>query len=173
MDYQEYRRRRLNTEEREAILRLDMLGRSFGVAVDKLEGRLKGVKNVKRDLGMMKYILRHLLEGATEDVPADQLEQTLRQSRDYRLNIERVSVQRPHEECVMPIEDEWQFVSLALEARCQMCLPSARDAKECRLRAMLRRYVDEPDPGCLTGCGYCRVRLDPDHGGRMNKQKTV
>ena len=53
MDYHEYKKRRLRNEERLAVMQLDMLGRSFQDAVHVLEERLKNVKGVKRDAGMV------------------------------------------------------------------------------------------------------------------------
>jgi hypothetical protein len=171
MDYSEYAKRRLRAEERMAILKLDMLSRSFGGAVDALEKKLEGVKGVKRDLGMMRHIITRFMEEALKEVPADQVAQLLRQSRDYRLSLERLNVNAHHDEYVIGQEDVWQMIHITLDARCSICLASGTEAKNCGVRKLLRKYMDEPDPGCLSGCGYAGV--DVADSKLMNRQERL
>lgn len=165
-------RKRLRSDERKAIMHLDMLGRSFGTAIGMMESRLEGVPYVKRDIGMLKYICMRLVSAALEDESADTVAQILRQSRDFELHLERVSPVRRYEECVMPLEDEWQFVHICLESRCGICMKTDAEARNCEIGRLLRRYVDEPDPG-LMGCGFMGCDLSDGDGLRMNKQKRL
>ena len=171
MDYKEYARRRLRAEERMAILKLDMLSRSFGSVVDALDKKLEGVKGVKRDLGMMRHILTRFMEESLRDVPADQAAQLLRQSRDYRMSLERISAIPRPQEYVIGQEDVWQMIHITLDARCGICLKSGAEARNCGVRKLLRKYMDEPDPGCLTDCGYAGA--DVNDSKFMNKQERL
>lgn len=171
MDYQEYKRRRLKGEERLALMQLDMLARSFDAAANDLKDRLAGYKWMKRDLGLMRRTCMHLMEEAVRDVPRDALELVLRQSRDYRLGLVRWSPIRREEEIVMPLSDEWQFVDIAMSERCATCLKTEAESKACELRALLRRYVDEPDPEFMS-CGYVGMQVG-ECKGRMNKPKKI
>lgn len=171
MDWAEYNKRRLRNEERLAVMQMDMLERSFDAALDTLSDRLSGVKGVKRDRGMIKFICRRLLEAALGDCPEDLAAQILRQSRDYCLGLERKSVTRRQEECVMPLCDEWQFIHIALDARCGLCMLDEAGCRACGVRQLLRRYCDEPEPGSLTACGFQGCDLS-DHK-RIGRQERL
>lgn len=174
MDYGEYSKRRLKNEERMGVMMLDMLTRSYGDAVNALGDRLKDVKYVKRDSALLSSICKRLIKAVFETAPgtpADLAAQIIRQSRDFHLVIERKAVVRRQDECVMPIADEWQFVQITLDARCSICLKDDRQCRECGVRKLLRRYLDEPDPGCLSGCGYSGVKLSDSK--QLNKQERL
>lgn len=171
MDYKDYAARRLRPEERMGIMQLDMLSRSFRLATCDLSKRLEGYRYLNRDLGAVQSACRRLIEYAAQNVDQGALDQVLRQSRDYALGLERIAVARKEEEVVMPMSDEWQFVSVVLDSRCGMCLKSGTESRQCRVRALLRRYVDEPDPGTL-GCGYAGCQLAND-GEKINRQEKI
>lgn len=171
-EYREYARRTLRNEERQAVMHLDMLAGSFFNAVEKLRGRLKGDRNLNRDVGMMGWICKRLVREAIRDVEPDVARQILRQSRDYELGLTRKQVVQRHEEVIMPLEDEWQFVHIALESRCKTCLNDANGCRDCALRKLLRRYADEPEPGALTPCGYMGLDV-ADNVKRMTKQERL
>lgn len=174
MDYSEYKKRRLNNAERLAVMQIDMLARSFDNAIGVLEGRLSGVKGVKRDAGMLRYICRRLVREAIETapgVPADIAAQILRQSRDFRFGLERISPVRKMEECVMTLEDEWQLIQITLDSRCKLCLKDGEECRRCKIRALLRKFVDEPEPGSLTECGY--MGCDLSDSKKLNKQERL
>lgn len=171
MDYREYAKKRLRNEERVAIMTMDMLARSFEHNVDQLSRRLEGVKNVKRDLGMIRYICDRLMRAAIGDSPAEIAEHLIRQSRDFQLGLERISPVRRMEEVVMPLEDEWQFVHICLESRCGLCLKTGEECRKCGVRKLLRKYVDEPEPGSLTECGF--MGCDLGDSKKLNKQERL
>ena len=174
MDYGEYKKRRLRNEERLAVMQLDMLGRSFEDAGRVLEGRLSKVKGVKRDLGMIRYICKRLVRETLETdpgVPSEITAQILRQSRDFRFGLERISPVRKMEECVMTLEDEWKLIHITLDSRCSLCLKSGEECRRCEIRSPLRKFVDEPEPGSLTECGY--QGCDLSDSKKLNKQKRI
>lgn len=174
MDYAEYKKRRLSQAERMAVMQLDMLQRSFNDAVNALSDRLAGVKGVKRDIGLLNYICRRLVKealtaapGAPEEIAAH----ILRQSRDFQFELKRISPVRKMEECVMPLEDEWNFVHIALDSRCGLCLKTGEECRKCKLRGLLRKYVDEPEPGSMTECGF--MGCDLSDSKKLNKQERI
>ena len=173
MDWAEYNRRRMSNEERAAIMHLDMLERSFGYCVEKLNRRLSGYKWARRDLGMMRSACRRVTEAAMEGCEDSMAAQILRQSRDFRLGLERTGPLRRSEEVVMPLEDEWQLIHICLESRCGLCLMEEGEVKQCKIRALLRRYCDEPEPGTLRGCGYQGCDLSDGSRQRMTKQERL
>lgn len=174
MDYPEYKKRRLRNEERLAVMQLDMLGRSFETAVSALGGRFEQVKNVKRDVGMMKYICNRLVRAALETdpgVPGEIAAQIMRQSRDFRFALERISPVRKMEECVMTLEDEWKLIHITLDSRCKICLKTGEECRKCEVRKLLRKFVDEPEPGSLTECGY--MGCDLSDSKKLNRQERI
>ena len=174
MDYPEYKKRRLRNEERLAVMQIDMLGRSFEDAVRALGGRLEKVKGVKRDLGMVRYICDRLIKETLETdpgVPGEIAAQIIRQSRGFRLSLERISPVRKMEECVMTLEDEWKLIHITLDSRCGICLKVGEECRRCEVRKLLRKFVDEPEPGSLTECGY--QGCDLSDSKKLNKQKRI
>lgn len=168
-NYDEYRRSRMSNDERQGIMTLDMLGRSFDEAAEKLAGRLKSYKYLKRDLGAIRGALLRIRTAALDGVQKDIEETILRQSWDYTLTIARVSPIKPSGNIVMPMEHEWQLISLALDERCGVCLKTDAEARKCELRKLLRHYLNEPEPE-LSACGYMGRELN-DKVKNMNKQK--
>lgn len=173
MDWEAYKRRRMNNEERAAVMHLDMLSRSFEYCLGKLAGRLAGYRYLKRDAAMVKSVCGRLRDAALGENPGELEQQIVRQSRDYRLGLERVSPIRRAEEVVMPLEDEWQLIHICLESRCGLCMMTAGESATCKIRALLRRYCDEPEPGMLRGCGYQGCDLSDGSRTRMNKQERL
>lgn len=170
-DYRDYAARRLRPEERRGIMHMDMLSRSFRLAACDLGRRLDGYRWLNRDLGMVQSACRRIIEHAAQGTDRGALEQVLRQSRDYALGLERIAVARKEEEVVMPMQDEWQLISIVLDARCAVCLKGGAESRQCRVRALLRKYADEPDPGAL-GCGYAGCQLSND-GEKINRQEKI
>ena len=78
--YDEYRRSRMSNDERQGIMTLDMLSRSFDEATEKLAGRLKSYKYLKRDLGAIRGALLRIRTAALDGVQKDIEETILRQS---------------------------------------------------------------------------------------------
>ena len=174
MDYGEYKKRRLRNEERLAVMQLDMLGRSFEDAVRVLEGRLSKVKGVKRDLGMIRYICKRLVRETLETdpgVPSEITAQILRQSRDFRFGLERISPVRKMEECVMTLEDEWKLIHITLDSRCSLCLKSGEECRRCEIRSPLRKFVEEPEAGMLMECGFQGCELSDSK--KLNRQERL
>ena len=170
-DYKDYAARRLRPEERRGIMHMDMLSRSFRLAACDLGTRLADYKYLNRDLGTVQSVCRRLIEHAMENVEPEMRAQVLRQSRDYTLGLERIAAARREEEVVMPMSDEWQFVSIVLDSRCSVCLKSGAESRQCRVRALLRKYADEPDPGAM-GCGYAGCQLSND-ATKINRQAKI
>lgn len=170
-EYKAYAAKRLRPEERNAIMHLDMLNRSFKMAVCDLSKRLEGYKYLKRDIGACSSACRRMIEYATQNCDAEFIAQLLRQSRDYTIGLTRIAAARPEEECVMPLSDEWQFVSIVLDSRCSMCLKSGVESRQCKVRKLLRKYADEPDPGAMA-CGYAGCQLSTDTN-KINKQEKI
>ena len=174
MDYGEYKKRRLRNEERLAVMQLDMLSRSFDDAARVLGGRLEGVKHYKRDVGLVRAICNKLVRAAIETapgVPQDIAAQIIRQSRDFRFGLERISPVRKMEECVMTLEDEWKLIHITLDSRCAICLKTGEECRRCGVRALLRKFVDEPEPGSMTECGYQGCGLSDSK--KLNKQERL
>lgn len=171
MDYQEYARRRLRQNERLAIMQLDMISRSMESATDDLARLLADYNPLKRNVGMHRYICKDIIKHAIKDAPPDTASIILRQSRDYRMSLERVAPTRKEEECVMPLSDEWQFVQIVLDSRCGMCLKDGAECNGCGVRKLLRRYVDEPDPGYASSCGYKGCELNDS--AKINRQERL
>lgn len=161
--YDAYRRSRLSQQERQGVMKLDMLTRSFEKATIDLAARLKGYKYLKRDLGAINGALVRIRKAAMEGVQEDIEKTILRQSWDYMMSIEKCSPIRRPGEIVMPMEDEWQLIELALSERCAMCLKTDAEARKCELRKLLRRYTNEPEPE-LSACGF----MGRDLSGEIN-----
>ena len=102
-DYADYKKRRLNGDERLMIMMLDMIPRTFENAINILTARLQRDRYVKRDVGMVRSICRRLKDEALADQPADIEDIINRQSRDFRTSIERMAPVRKEEEVVMPM----------------------------------------------------------------------
>lgn len=171
MDYPEYKKRRLRNEERLAVMQLDMLTRSFGEAVCALENRLKGYKYTKRDPNCVLSICKKLVREALGESPQDIAAQIMRQSRDFRFALERISPVRKMEECVMTLEDEWKLIHITLDSRCKICLKTGEECRKCEVRKLLRKFVDEPEPGSLTECGY--MGCDLSDSKKLNRQERI
>lgn len=176
MEWREYAKRRLSNDERLAIMEMDMLSRSFAAAMAVLEPRLTagGVKGVKRDMGMLKHICERMLKEALNcqpGVPEEIAAHIVRQSRDFRFALERIAPVRKQEEVVMPLKDEWQFIQIVLESRCAMCLKTPGEVRACQLRALLRKYADEPQPGSMCDCGFMGHVLGDS--SKLSKQERL
>ena len=153
-----YFKTRLRPEERMGVMHMDMLGRSFNVALEDIRGKLEGYEGLEQDVETMRGICLRMVEYALKDQPPETASLILRQSRDFTIGLQRRSPVRKELEVIMPISDEWQFVQAVVESRCSICLLSATDAAKCPVRALLRRYSDEPEPG-FAACGFigCKV----------------
>lgn len=164
---------RIRSDERIAIMALDMLGRSFDYQVKKITPRLErgGYKYVKRDVGLMKAAFNRIRNEALKGVDAQMQAHINRQSRDYEIRAVQVSVTKYTESVVMPLKDEWQFVQIVVESRCKLCLNTGKECKECGVKALLRRYVEEPDHGMLTECGFQGCELSDSK--KLNKQERL
>ncbi len=168
----EEKRRRLRPEERAAIMHLDMLKKSYEYCAGQLQGRLGGYRYLKRDLGFMKHACNALIDEALKGEEPETADHIRRQSRDWRLGIERVSPVRRKDEVVMPIEDEWQMIHIVLESRCGLCLKGDGESAQCPIRKLLRKYCDEPESGTLRGCGYQGCDLN-DNVKSMNRPERL
>lgn len=148
-----YFKNRLRPEERLGVMHIDMLSRSLDVAIKDLGHRLDGYEHLDAELAAMQTIYRRIIQYALKDQPPEMEDIIMRQSRDFTISLERRSPIRKEQEVVMPISDEWQFVNCVLDSRCRLCLMSAAEAARCPVRALLRKYADEPEPG-YAACGF-------------------
>lgn len=153
VSWEDYKRSRMSGMQRQGIMMLDMLTRSFDASVEVLEERLGGYKYARRDMGAVRAAIKRLREAALEGVEEDVRRTILRQSRDFRLGLERMSPIDRKQEMIVSMEDLWQMVNLAVEERCSMCMKTDAEARACPVRKLLRRYTNEPEPG-LSSCGY-------------------
>lgn len=165
-----YFKNRLRPQERLGVMHMDMLGRSFNVALKDLGSKLDGYEGLDEDVETMRSICRRMVDYALKDQPPETADIILRQSRDFWINLERRSPVRKEQEVVMPISDEWQFVNVVLESRCHLCLKTAAEAANCPVRALLRKYADEPDPG-FGNCGY--VGCTVGNNASANAQEAI
>ena len=85
--------------------------------------------------------------------------------------MERISPARKMEECVMTLEDEWNFIQIVMDSRCKLCLKIGEECRRCRIRKLLRKFVDEPEPGSLTACGYMGCDLSDNR--KLNRQERL
>lgn len=164
---------RLRSEERVAIMALDMLGRSFDYQVKKITPRLErgGYKHVKRDVGLMKAAFKRLRNEAMKGMDAQMQAHINRQSWDYEIRAVRVAVTKDSESVVMPLQDEWQFVQIVIESRCKLCLATGAECKNCGIRQLLRRYVEEPETNYTEECGFQGGILGDS--SKLNKQERL
>lgn len=148
-----YFKNRLRPEERMGVMHMDLLTRSFNVAIKDMGAKLEGYPNLYAEIEAVRTTCRNLVEYALKDQPPDTRDIILRQSRDFVISMERRSPVKKELEVVMPIGDEWQFVQVVLDSRCAVCLKSAAEAEGCQVRKLLRKYSDEPEPG-FAACGF-------------------
>lgn len=87
------------------------------------------------------------------------------------MGLERRSVVKKMEEVVMPMDDEWQFIHITLDSRCGICLKTSSECRDCKVRALLRRYVDEPEPEISGACGFMGVDLSDSK--KLNRQERL
>lgn len=172
MDWKEYNKRRLREEERLGVMRLDAITRSFEAALEPLRGgKLAGEKYLNRDVACVKRIIGKIRDAALKEVPQDARDVLMRQSRDYIVTVAKIQVQRQMDEVIMPMADEWQFVHIVLDSRCKICMNTPGEARACGVRALLRRYTDEPEPLSAGDCGF--MGCDMDDSKKLNKQKRL
>ena len=171
MDWKEYSKRRLREEERIGVMRLDAITRSFEAALEPLQGKLAGEKYLKRDVACAKKLIGKIRDAALKEVPQDARDVLLRQSRDYIVTVAKVQIERHMDEVVMPMKDEWQFVHIVLDSRCKICMATPGEARACEIRALLRRYTDEPEPLSAGECGF--MGCDMGDSAKLNKQKRL
>ena len=173
-DYEAYRKSRFTGMERQGLMMLDMLGRSFEAVTGALEKRLEAYRYARRDLGAVKAAIGRLKAAAMEGAQEDIQQMINRQSRDYRLGIERMGPVsgNPGQEIVMPMEDLWQLINLALCERCSMCVKTPQEARKCALRKLLRRYANEPEPG-YAACGFVGYELSEDVKHLNRQEKNI
>ena len=165
-----YFKTRLRPEERLGVMHMDMLGRSFNVAINDLGAKLDGYDGLEEDIKTVRSICGRIVRHALKDQPPDTADIILRQSRDFTIDLTRRSPARKEQEVVMPISDEWQFVSCVLESRCAVCLKTAAEAAACPVRALLRKYSDEPEQG-FGNCGYTGCAVSQND--RENAQEMI
>lgn len=162
MDWKDYNARRLREEERRGVFALDQLTRSFETACHRLEGRLKGYKYYRRDVGMIQAACKRLYIEAIKDVAPELLVQIERQSRDYVLDSVRKTVVPPDEVVVTTVDIE-TLLNLVLDSHCAMCMLEGSAAKSCKVRRLLRKFTDEPDPGFMP-CGFVSRQMNDERG---------
>ena len=158
MDWKDYNAHRLREEERRGVFALDQLTRSFETACRRLENRLKGYKYCRRDIGMIQAACKRLYIEAVKGVDPELLTQIERQSRDYVLDSVRKTVVPP-DEVVVTTADIEMLLNLVLDSHCAMCMLESGDAKGCKVRRLLRKFTDEPDPGFMP-CGFVSRRMN-------------
>lgn len=161
MNWKDYNARRLREEERRGVFALDQLTRSFETACHRLEGRLKGYKYYRRDVGMIQAACKRLYIEAVKDVDPELLMQIERQSRDYVLDSVRKTVVPP-DEVVVTTADIETLLNLVLESHCAMCMFEGSAAKGCKVRRLLRKFTDEPDPGFMQ-CGFVNRKMNDEN----------
>lgn len=158
MNWSDYNARRLREEERRGVFALDQLTRSFETACKRLENRLKNYRYYKRDIGMIQSACKRLYIEAVKGVDPELLMQIERQSRDYVLDSVRKTVVPP-DEVVVTTADIETLLNLVLDSHCAMCMLEGSDAQGCKVRRLLRKFTDEPDPGFMS-CGFVSRRMN-------------
>lgn len=158
MEWKDYNARRLREEERRGVFALDQLTRSFDTACRRLDNRLNGYKYCRRDVGMIQAACKRLYIEAVKDVDPELLLQIERQSRDYVLDSVRKTVVPP-DEVVVTTADIETLLNLVLDSHCAMCMLEGSAAKGCKVRRLLRKFTDEPDPGFMQ-CGFVSRRMN-------------
>lgn len=164
---------RMRGEERISIMGIGMLGDAFESYLEGLQKRYEraGYRYVKRDLGLMRSAFKRLWNEALKGVDDKTRRHLILQTRDFEIRAVRRSVTQDKETVTMTLEDEWQFVQIAVESRCKLCLATGAECRDCGVRKLLRRYISEPETGMLTECGYqgCEVS---DHK-KLNRQERL
>ena len=165
-----YFENRLRPDERLGVMHMDMLSRSFDVAIRDLGHKLDGYPNLEAEIEAMHTICLNMVAYALKDQDDGIKKVVLRQSRDFVIGLERRSPINKEQEVIMPISDEWQFVNIVLDSRCRTCLLTGAEAAQCQVRRLLRKYSDEPDPG-FGHCGF--VGCTVGQNSSMNEQKPI
>ena len=124
MDYNTYRKNRLRSEERFGVMRMDMLAQSLDTALRDLQKRLVGFENLDERVDAAFSLFKDLTAYVLKDQPKDTAAHILRQSRDFVITFERRSPVKKGEEIVVPIEDIFVILSIALDSQCAMCFKS-------------------------------------------------
>jgi len=165
-----YFKTRLRAEERLGVMHMDLLTRSFNAALKDLGSKLEGYEDLEGDIKTVREICKKIVAYALKDQAKDTADIILRQSRDFVISLERRSPVRKEQEVVMPISDEWQFVNVVLDSRCNICLKSAAEAEACPVRKLLRKYSDEPEAG-YGNCGFTGCVVGQNDS--TNEQKPI
>lgn len=159
----DYNARRLREDERRGVFALDQLTRSFETACKRLENRLKGYRYYKRDIGMIQTACKRLYVEAVKGVDPELLMQIERQSRDYVLDSVRKTVVPP-DEVVVTTADIETLLNLVLDSHCALCMMEGSAARGCKVRRLLRKFTDEPDPGFMP-CGFVQRHMNDNEKG--------
>ena len=107
---------------------------------------------------MIQAACKRLYIEAVKDVDPELLLQIERQSRDYVLDSVRKTV-APPDEVVVTTADIETLLNLVLDSHCAMCMLEGSEAKGCKVRRLLRKFTDEPDPGFMP-CGFVSRRMN-------------
>lgn len=172
MDWEEYRKKAPNNEQRLGIMHMQMIANSFEMAVRRTGNRMDGYKYLKRDLAMLRAVMARIIDYSLHDCPDEIIQTITRQSRDYEIALQRKSVTRNKETVMMSIEDLWQIMNIIIESRCALCVNTAQECKNCKLRKLLRCYLEEPEPEYKGGCGFNNSKVACDKQ-RMNEQVGI
>lgn len=169
----EQKKKRLTADERQGVMMLDMLTRSFDAAMVNLQQRTADYRYLKRDLGLMRGAMRRMLNHIKATTDEDGFATCRRQSRDYRIGIERISPVKRPQEVVMLAEEEHMLFGLALEERCKTCLKSGREYRQCELRKLCLKYLDVPESDSrYDECEMAGCEINPTPG-RYNRPKEL
>lgn len=161
--WSDYNAHRLREDERRGVFALDQLTRSFETACRRLDGRLKGYRYYRRDIGMVQAACKRLYIAAVKDVDPALLMQIERQSRDYVLDSVRKTIVPP-DEVVVTTADIETLLNLVLDSHCAMCMTEGSAARGCKVRRLLRKFTDEPDPGFMP-CGFVARKMNDNKKG--------
>lgn len=162
MNYEEYKKRRLCADERNALGNIGVIAQSLDKYIETLRDRLElaGYRYANRDKGMLTKTLERLYLTVADTVPKDIMSQYERHYRGARWGVlpEGRAAKEPYE-VIVPESDLAMMADLTLKGHCAMCLKDGTDADMCPIRKMLRRYIDEPKP-LYTHCGYAGKEMD-------------
>lgn len=122
---------------------------------DAAEKRLKeyGYKNVRRDIGLLVYLVDKLQREMLETMPERRLNYYARMAKEAQIVIDFPGAVPRGRHLLVEVRDLAAITEAAMRSECVLCMRDGREVKNCRLREALIT-VAPPSEWSRTGCEY-------------------
>lgn len=160
MEYEEYKKKRMPSEERLAAMEIGMLPQLVRSLTERIhDDRMKQIPFFRRDMAMVAKRLEGMYKGLMETTVEGTAEQIERQARHYVWHCVTNGASSDDGSIYISMRDLQQFATVAVSNECAHCMKSGNEAAMCPLRKLLRKHIDEPEPAYKGECGYsgCEV----------------